>query len=71
MSGIVHLEGRGDADLAIGSSGQITVIVPRPPMVTDLTFVSLESVSCRRSPASLPARRGKDPPPLVRSRLSG
>jgi hypothetical protein len=36
------------ADLAIGTDGTIKVIATRPPLVTDYTFVSLESVTYRR-----------------------
>jgi len=33
------------ADLAINSQGQIFVIPPRPPAVTDLSFVSLDGIN--------------------------
>ena len=36
------------ADLEIASNGQITVINPRPPAVSDNAFVSLDGVSYRR-----------------------
>jgi hypothetical protein len=42
---IVHTYGGTYADLGIQTNGQIRVIAPRPPAVTDLSFVSLESVS--------------------------
>jgi hypothetical protein len=45
---IVHTFNGTYADLAVGSNGQISVIAPRSPMVTDFTFVSLESVTYRR-----------------------
>jgi hypothetical protein len=45
---IVHTFNGTYADLAVGSNGQISVIAPRSPMVTDSTFVSLESVTYRR-----------------------
>ncbi len=38
----------GYADLAIGSNGLIGIIDPRPLMVKDYSFVSLESISYRR-----------------------
>ena len=37
------------ADLAIEPSGQLALIDPRPPMVKDYSFVSLESITYRRS----------------------
>ncbi len=45
---IVHTFNGTYADLAIGSNGQITVIAPRPPMVVDFSFLSLESIAYRR-----------------------
>jgi hypothetical protein len=36
------------ADPAIEPDGRIGVIAPRAPLVTDYTFVSLESISYRR-----------------------
>ena len=38
----------GYADLAIEPNGALALIDPRPPMVKDYTFVSLESITYRR-----------------------
>jgi hypothetical protein len=38
----------GYADLAIEPNGQMLLIDPRPPMVKDYSFVSLESITYRR-----------------------
>jgi hypothetical protein len=45
---IVHTFNGTYADLVIQTSGAIDLINPRPPMVQDYTFVSLESISYRR-----------------------
>jgi len=45
---IVHTFNGTYADLAIEPNGTLALINPRPPMVTDYTFVSLESISYRR-----------------------
>jgi hypothetical protein len=45
---IVHTFNGTYADLAIAPNGRIGVIAPRAPLVTDYTFVSLESISYRR-----------------------
>jgi len=45
---IVHTFNGTYADLAIQPTGTIEVINPRPPTVTDYTFVSLESITYRR-----------------------
>ena len=45
---IVHTFSGTYADLAIESNGQLALIDPRPPMVKDYTFVSLESLTYRR-----------------------
>jgi hypothetical protein len=42
---IVHTNFGTYADLVITPAGQIDIIDPRPPMVTDLSFVSLEGIS--------------------------
>ena len=42
---IVHTFSGTYADLAITPSGQLLVIPPRPPAVTDVSFVSLEGIS--------------------------
>jgi hypothetical protein len=42
---IVHTFNGTYADLSINTSGQIAVIDPRPPAVTDFTFVSLEGIT--------------------------
>jgi hypothetical protein len=42
---VAHTGSGTYADLAITPGGQILVITPRPPAVTDLTFVSLEGIS--------------------------
>jgi hypothetical protein len=45
---IVHTFNGTYADLAIQPNGQIGLIDPRPPMVKDYTFVSLEGITYRR-----------------------
>ena len=45
---IVHTFNGTYADLAVLPNGQIDLIDPRPPMVRDYTFVSLESITYRR-----------------------
>ena len=45
---IVHTFNGTYADLVIQTSGAIDLINPRPPMVGDYSFVSLESISYRR-----------------------
>lgn len=45
---IVHTFSGTYADLAIEANGQLALIDPRPPMVKDYTFVSLESLTYRR-----------------------
>jgi len=45
---IVHTYLGTYADLAIEPSGQLALIDPRPPMVKDYTFVSLEGITYRR-----------------------
>jgi hypothetical protein len=45
---IVHTFNGTYADLAIGTDGTLQLIDPRPPLVTDYTFVSLESITYRR-----------------------
>lgn len=45
---IVLTNGGAYADLEIHSNGQITVIAPRSPAVTDSALVSLESITYRR-----------------------
>jgi hypothetical protein len=42
---IVHTFNGTYADLAIAPNGQISVIDPRPPAVTDLSFVSFEGIT--------------------------
>jgi hypothetical protein len=46
---IVHTFAGTYADLEVARNGNINVIDPRPPAVTDLSFVSLESVTYRQS----------------------
>jgi hypothetical protein len=48
---IVHTFAGTYADLAIGPSGKILMIDPRPPAIKDYTFVSLEGITFRRSGA--------------------
>jgi len=45
---IVHTFDGTFADLAIAPSGQLALITARPPLVSDYTFVSLESIAYRR-----------------------
>jgi hypothetical protein len=45
---IVHTFNGTYADLVIATNGQINIIAPRAPMVTDFTFVSLEGISYQR-----------------------
>jgi hypothetical protein len=45
---IVHTFNGTYADLAIEPNGTLALIDPRPPMVKDYTFVSLESITYRR-----------------------
>jgi hypothetical protein len=45
---IVHTFDGTYADIAINPNGQIALIDPRPPAVTDLSFVSLESITYGR-----------------------
>jgi hypothetical protein len=45
---IVHTFNGTYADLSIAPNGQIGLIDPRPPMVKDYSFVSLESITYRR-----------------------
>jgi hypothetical protein len=45
---IVHTFNGTYADLVIATNGQISIIAPRAPMVTDYTFVSLEGISYLR-----------------------
>jgi hypothetical protein len=45
---IVHTFNGTYADLAIQPNGDIDLISPRAPLVSDYSFVSLESVSYRR-----------------------
>jgi hypothetical protein len=45
---IVHTNLGTYADLAIESNGELALIDPRPPMVKDYSFVSLESITYRR-----------------------
>jgi hypothetical protein len=45
---IVHTFNGTYADLAIEPNGQLDLIAPRPPMVQDYGFVSLESITYRR-----------------------
>ena len=45
---IVHTFSGTYADLSIAANGQTVLPSPRPPMVTDYTFVSLESITYRR-----------------------
>jgi hypothetical protein len=42
---IVHTLGGTYADVAINPNGQVALIDPRPPMVKNYTFVSLESIT--------------------------
>ena len=42
---IVHTLGGTYADVAVNPNGQISLIDPRPPMVKDYGFVSLESIT--------------------------
>ena len=42
---ITHTNSGTYADAVITTAGQINIIGPRPPMVTDLSFVSLEGIS--------------------------
>jgi hypothetical protein len=46
---IVHTNTGTYAGVVITSAGQIRIIGPRPPMVTDLNFVSLEGISYLRA----------------------
>ncbi len=48
MYTIVHTFNGTYADLAIEPNGTLALIDPRPPMVKDYTFVSLESITDRR-----------------------
>jgi hypothetical protein len=48
---IVHTFNGTYADLSIATNGQINVINPRSPAVQDYTFVSLESITYRQTPA--------------------
>ena len=45
---IVHTFDGTYADLVIEPNGQIGLINPRSPMVTEYTFVSLEGITYRR-----------------------
>ena len=49
---IVHTFNGTYADLEVATNGQLNLISPRPPAVTDYTFVSLEGISY--TPANMP-----------------
>jgi hypothetical protein len=51
---IVHTFNGTYADLVIQTTGHIFVIGPRSPAVQDLSFLSLESITYRRSGATIP-----------------
>jgi len=46
---LVHTFAGTYADLEVAKNGNINVIDPRPPAVTDLSFVSLEGITYRKS----------------------
>jgi hypothetical protein len=57
---IVHTFNGTYADLSIDTSGNISVINPRPPAVQDYSFVSLEGISYQLKPAGNVATIGPD-----------
>jgi hypothetical protein len=56
---IVHTFNGTYADLVIETTGDIFVIGPRAPLVQDLSFLSLESITYRRSGADVPLSLNK------------
>ena len=48
MFTIVHTFNGTYADLEVATNGDINIIAPRSPAVTDFSFVSLEGITYRR-----------------------